>query len=111
MTRTVVSVDPDLPLAEVAKMMLGRGISAVCVVDRGGKLIGMVSEGDLVRRAEIKTEKNRSWWLRVVAGDEELASDYVKCRGRKARDVMSSPPVSITEDLPLADIVSILEKH
>ena len=111
MTRAVVSVDPDLPLADVAKLMLGRGISAVCVVERDGHLIGMVSEGDLVHRTEIKTEKSRSWWLRVVAGDDELAADYVKCRGRKARDVMSRPPVTVTETTPVADIVAILDEH
>jgi len=111
MTRAVISVDPDLPLAEVAKLMLGRGISAVCVVGHNGKLVGMLSEGDLMRRAEIKTEKKRSWWLRLVAGDEELASEYVKCRGRKARDVMSSSPVSVSEETSVADIVAVLEQH
>jgi len=111
MTRAVVSVDPDLPLAEVAKLMLGRGISAVCVVERDGKLVGMLSEGDLLHRTEIKTEKHRSWWLRVVAGDDELASEYVKCRGRKARDVMSAQLVSVAEDTPVADIVATLDRH
>jgi CBS domain-containing protein len=110
MTNTVVSVDPDLPLAEVAKLMLGRGISAVCVVGPGDKLVGMVSEGDLLRRAEIKTEKKRSWWLRLIAEDNALASEYVKCRGRKARDVMSHPPISVSEETPVADIVAVLEQ-
>jgi CBS domain-containing protein len=111
MTHAVVSVDPDLPLAEVSKLMLGRGISAVCVVGREGKLVGIVSEGDLLRRTEIKTEKKRSWWLRLVAGDDELASDYVKCRGRKARDVMSGAPVTVSEEAPVGDIVAVLEQH
>jgi CBS domain-containing protein len=111
MTRTVVSVDPDLPLAEVAKLMLGRGISAVCVVERDGGLIGMLSEGDLLHRAEIKTETSRSWWLRAVAGDDELAADYVKCRGRKARDVMTRTPVSVSESTPISEIVAILDEN
>lgn len=111
MTRAVVSVDPDLPLAEVAKLMLGRSISAVCVVGRDGRLVGMLSEGDLVHRAEIKTEKNRSWWLRVVAGDDELAAEYVKGRGRKARDVMSRPPIAVAEATPIAEIVAVLDMH
>lgn len=111
MTRAVVSVDPDLPLAEVAKLMLGRGISAVCVVERDGRLVGMLSEGDLVHRAEIKTETSRSWWLRVVAGDDELAAAYVKCRGRKARDAMSGAPVAVAESTPVAEIVALLDKH
>jgi CBS domain-containing protein len=111
MTRTVVSVDPDLPLAEVAKLMLGRGISAVCVVERDGRLIGMLSEGDLLHRTELKTETSRSWWLRVVAGDDELAADYVKCRGRKARDVMTRTPVSVSESTPIAEIVAVLDRH
>ncbi|HKU69512.1 MAG TPA: CBS domain-containing protein, partial [Burkholderiales bacterium] len=111
MTHAVVSVDPELPLAEVSKLMLGRGISAVCVVGHEGKLIGIVSEGDLLRRAELKTEKKRSWWLRIVSGDDELASEYVKCRGRKARDVMSPTPVTVSEDTPAVDIVAVLERH
>lgn len=111
MNHAVISVDPDLSLAEVAKLMLGRGISAVCVVGRDRKLIGMVSEGDLMRRVEIKTDRKRSWWLRLVAGDEELASEYVKCRGRKARDVMTRAPVSVSEETPAADIVALLEQH
>jgi CBS domain-containing protein len=111
MTHTVVSVDPDLPLAEVAKLMLGRGISAVCVVGHGDKLVGMLSEGDLLRRAEIKTDKTRSWWLRLIAEDDALASEYVKCRGRKARDVMSREPVSVSEHTPVAEIVAVLERH
>jgi CBS domain-containing protein len=111
MTRAVVSVDPDLPLVEVAKLMLGRGISAVCVVERDGRLVGMVSEGDLLHRAEIKTETRPSWWLRVIAGDDELAADYAKCRGRKARDVMSRSLVTVGEDAPAAAIVALLDKH
>jgi CBS domain-containing protein len=111
MTRAVVSVDPDLPLSEVAKLMLGRGISAVCVVGRDGRLVGMVSEGDLVHRAEISTAPRRSWWLRVIAGDDELAAEYVKCRGRKARDVMSTTLVTVREATPIDEIVALLDRN
>lgn len=111
MTRAVVSVDPDLPLADVAKLMLGRGISAVCVVERDGRLVGMLSEGDLLHRAELRTDTNRSWWLRLIAGDNELAADYAKCRGRKARDAMTRAPITVSESTPVAEIVAILDKH
>jgi CBS domain-containing protein len=111
MTRAAVSVDLDLPLAEVARLMLDRGVSAVCVVGCGGKLIGMVSERDLLRRAQIKTDEKRPWWLRLVAGNNALTSECVKCRGRKVREVMTGRPVSITEDAALDEIISILEVH
>lgn len=111
MTHTVFSVDPDRPVQDVAKLMQSRQISALPVVEPGGRLIGVISEGDLMRRAELDTEAQRSWWLRTLAGDDELAGQYVKCRGRKARDVMTRDPVTVTEGTPIAEIVRLLESH
>lgn len=111
MTRTVQSVAPDLPVEEVAKFMLARRISAVPVLDAGGNLVGIVSEGDLMRRAELGTEKHRSWWLRLFVGDDYQAHEFVKSHGRKARDVMTHPVVTATKDMPVADIVTLLEEH
>jgi CBS domain-containing protein len=111
MTPTVVSADPDLSVVELAKLMLNRGISAIPVVAPDGTLVGIVSEGDLVRRAEMGTERRRSWWLRALTDDVELADEYVKSRGRKARDVMTPSVITVDETTPIADIVDLLEKH
>jgi CBS domain-containing protein len=111
MTRTVVSADPDLPVKEVAELMLARGISAIPVVGLDGKLVGIVSEGDLVRRAEVGTERRRAWWLRALVDDVALADEYVKSRGRKARDVMTPSVVTIEESTPVAEIAGLLETH
>jgi CBS domain-containing protein len=110
MTRTVQSVSPDLPVEEVARFMLARGISAVPVLDGGGNLVGIVSEGDLMRRTELGTEKHRSWWLRLFVGDDYQAHEFVKSHGRRARDVMTRKVVTVSEDTPLAEIVTLMEE-
>jgi CBS domain-containing protein len=111
MTRDVGSVAPDLPVEEVAKFMLARRISAVPVLDGSGHLIGIVSEGDLMRRSELGTEKERSWWLRWFVGSDYEAHEFVKGHGRKARDVMTRKVVAVGEDTPIAEIVTLLEEH
>jgi CBS domain-containing protein len=111
MTDNVVSVDPDLPVEDVAKLMLGQGISAVPVVGAHGQLIGIVSEGDLIRRSELGTQKRRSWWLDILTDKPTLAADYTKARARRTRDVMTHPVVSIAETTPIEEIVELLEKH
>lgn len=111
MTRTVHAVSPDLPVEEVARFMLARQISAVPVVDGGGKLIGIVSEGDLMRRAELDTEKHRSWWLRLFVGTDYQAHEFVKSHGRRARDVMTRKVITVGEDTPVAEIVTLMEEN
>ena len=111
MTDGVVSVDPDLLVEQVAKLMLERGISAVPVIGAHGQLLGIVSEGDLMRRSEIGTQKRRSWWLNLLSDKPTLAADYTKERARKARDVMTHPVVSVEASASLPDIVELLEKH
>jgi CBS domain-containing protein len=87
------------------------GISAVPIVDADDRVVGVVSEGDLMRRSETGTERRRGWWLRAFAEPETLAGEYVKAHGRKAADVMTREVVSVTEDTPVADIVDLLERH
>jgi CBS domain-containing protein len=111
MTRNVASVSPDLPVEEVAKDMLARNISAVPVLDGSGHLVGIVSEGDLMRRTELGTEKQRSWWLRWFVGSDYQAHEFVKSHGHRASDVMTREVVTITEDTPIAEIVTLLEEH
>jgi CBS domain-containing protein len=111
MTPYVVAVGPDNTVGEVADILLTHGISAVPVVD-GGRLVGIVSEGDLIRRAEIGTaERHRSWWLRLFTDDTTLATEYVKSHATRVRDIMTRKVITVTEEAPLADIAAALEKN
>jgi CBS domain-containing protein len=111
MTTPVVTVRPETPVEEVAKLMLERRISAVPVVDRGGRVKGIVSEGDLLRRPEMKTERARSWWLALVASPDEAPAAYAKSHGRTAADVMTTEVVTVSERTPLERIATLLERH
>ena len=107
----VVSVSPDNTVSEVADTLLKHGISAVPVVD-GDKMVGIVSEGDLIRRAEIGTaERHRSWWLRLFTGSATLATEYVKSHARRVRDVMTNDVISVRADTPISDVAAVLEKN
>ena len=110
MTTNICVVAPEAPIQEIAREMLDRRISGMPVVDGDGNVLGIVSEGDLVRRAELGTDR-RSWWLDMVSSDRTLASDYVKTHGRTARDVMSSPAVVVEESTGLAEIAKLLESR
>lgn len=109
MTRDVITVDENAAIPEVANLLATRGISAVPVVDRAQRLVGVVSEGDLLHRVETGTARRRSWWLEMVSATDELARDYVKSHGQRARDVMTRDVVSVVETTPLADIALLLE--
>lgn len=108
MTPNVVTVTADLTVTEVAKLMLDRRISAVPVIDGSEKVVGVISEGDLIRRPELDTDKPRSRWLRFFMSDEDRARDYVKTHGLRARDVMSQPVVSVSPDATLTDVVNLM---
>ena len=108
MTRDVLTVGPDVTVAEIARVLLQRHISGVPVIE-DGKVVGVVSEGDLIHRQEIGTEKRRgSWWLRLCAG-ERSPVDFIKSHGVTARDVMTQPVVTVTEDTPLDEIADLFE--
>jgi CBS domain-containing protein len=111
MTSEVVTVDEDATVQAAARLMADRGISAVPVVDRENRVVGLVSEGDLLHRAETGTERRRAWWLDRLAATDELAGDYVKSHGGKVEDVMTREVVSVTEETPVADIAILLETN
>jgi CBS domain-containing protein len=111
MTSEVITVDEDASVQTVAKLLAERGISAVPVVDRENRVIGMVSEGDLLHRAETGTERRRSWWLDMMASTNQLAGDYVKSHSGKARDVMTRDVICVTGTTPVADIAVLLEAN
>ena len=104
MTAGAITIGPDANVQSAAKTMLEKGVSALPVVDQGGKLIGIISEGDLIRRTESGTEEKPSWWLRLVSGTDTLASSYVKAHGIRVADVMSGAVVTATPDTSLAEI-------
>jgi hypothetical protein len=89
MTSEVITVGEDASVQEAAKLMAEHAISAVPVVDRDKRVVGMVSEGDLLHRAETGTERQRSWWLEMVASTNQLAGEYVKSHSGVVKDVMT----------------------
>ncbi len=109
MISPAISVKPSASVREVAKLFLERRISAVPVIDDQGKLVGIVSEGDLMHRTEAGTERKRSWWLQGLTGDETLAAEYVKSHARKVADVMTRRVITASPDFPLHEIASLLE--
>lgn len=110
MTTRVISVTPETPVAQIAQTLLDNGISAVPVLTASGEVAGIVSEGDLLHRREIDTERRPSWWLRLLGGGES-ARDYTKVHGMTAADVMTRSVVSATEDTNLNEIAHLLEGH
>jgi CBS domain-containing protein len=110
MTREVVSVGPDTPVRAIAELLFTRRISGVPVLE-DGRLIGVVSEGDLIGHAAATGEQRRSWWLSALMNDSASARDYAKTHGRTARDVMTSAVITIGEAATLAEIAKTLERH
>ena len=111
MTTQVITVAPDTDVREIAKRLLESGISAVPVVERDGRIIGIVSEGDLMRRSESDTERRSSWWLSLLLLPEQKAIDYVKTHGHRAADVMTRRVITANDDASLEEVAEILEKH
>src|SRR5215213_8954581 len=108
MTREVVSVGPDTDVADIVSLMLAHRISAVPVV-RDDLVIGIVSEGDLLRREEIGTEPRRSRWIELFASSDTLAADYVRSHARKAAEIMTRDVITVTADTPIAEVANLLE--
>src|SRR5215470_19435590 len=111
MTNAVITVHEDTTVSEVAKLLAINGISAVPVVDNDSRVIGMVSEGDLLHRAETGTERRRPWWLEMVSSTNELAGEYIRSHSGNIKDVMTRDVLSVTEDTPVADIAVLLETN
>ena len=110
MSTTVITVAPDLDVTTIANILVESGISAVPVVTPEGELLGIVSEGDLIRRVESDTERRGSWWLEMFGNQEQRVRDFVKAHGRTAADVMTRDVVTAGPDTSLRDIASLLEK-
>jgi CBS domain-containing protein len=111
MTRNVISVPPTATVAEAVELMLERGISGLFVVDASGTLAGIVTEGDLLRRDELGTERRRSWWLRLIASPGRQAADFTRTHGRRVADVMTHDVISVPAGAALEEIVTLMEEH
>lgn len=111
MVSPVITVKPNSTVKEVAKTLVDRHISAVPVVDDAGKLVGIISEGDLMHRAEIGTERRFRWWPRLVRGDATLPFGYIKAHARRAADVMTQNVFTATPETPLDEIAVLLERN
>ena len=110
MTTDVATVGPDTSIAELVALLVARGISAVPVVS-GGRLVGIVSEGDLLRRAELGTGRKRSRWLEIATPGDRLATEYVHEHGRKVADVMTPEVVTVQHDTPVNEVADLLERR
>jgi CBS domain-containing protein len=112
MTLAVFTVKPTTSVKDVARLFMEQRISAVPVVDDQGKIVGIVSEGDLVHRSEISTERRHPWWLDLMAGDEFLtAEEYIKAHAKRVADIMTRNVITAKPDTPLHEIAETLEKY
>jgi CBS-domain-containing membrane protein len=110
MSRNVVTVPPEMPVADIADLLLSRKIGAAPVVDREGRLMGIVSEADLMHRFEIGTERQHTWWQELFAGREQQAVEFMKIHGVQASHVMTRDVVTAREDTPLAEVVALFDR-
>lgn len=111
MVSPVITVGENETVRDVAKLLIAKRISAVPVVDGAGKIVGIVTEADLLHRAEAGTERPVSWWLSLISGDRALADDYVKSHAVKVKDVMTREVKTADPDTPLVEIADLFEEQ
>jgi len=111
MVSPVITISPDTSIEEAADTLLKNRISGMPVLDGTGALVGIISEGDFLRRVEAGTERHRPRWLELLTRGDTIAAEYVKSHGRKVSDVMTTWPVSVGEDTPLMDIADLMESR
>jgi CBS domain-containing protein len=111
MTTDVIAVSPETTVRDIAVLLHAKRISGVPVADAAGNILGIVTEGDLVRQEAVAGEHRRSWWLALFDDPTNLARDYTKMHGRVARDVMTSSVISVSPAATLPEIASTLERY
>lgn len=111
MTSPVITVTPDTSVRDALRLMLDKRISGLPVVDEAGLLLGVVSEGDFLRRSELGTERRRSSWLDFILGHGRAAEDYAHTHGRAVSEVMTRDVVTISHNAPLEEAVALMEKR
>jgi CBS domain-containing protein len=110
MTRTVITIDEQAPIAEALRLMLGKAISGLPVVDFNKQLVGIITEGDLLRRAELATQRPVARWKNLLVGPWFSAQEYVRTHARTVGSVMTRETLCIAEDTPLSLIVRMMEQ-
>ena len=110
MTPDVICATPDTALSELVRLMLDKGVSALPVVENG-RIVGIISEGDLLRRVEAGTEYRPSRWIELITSTDRLASDYARSHGRKAAEIMTRDVVTIADSTPLDEVARLLESR
>lgn len=111
MTSPAITAGLNATVRDVARILLDKHISAVPVVDDKGKVAGIVTESDLMHRAEAGTERRHSWWLAAFQSESELAADYIKSHAVKVSDIMTRKVVTATPEMPLHEVAALLEQH
>lgn len=111
MTSPVISVAPDSAVLEAVRIMLLRHISGLPVIKKDGSLVGIVTEGDFLRRTETGTQRRRPRWLEYLVGPGRLADEYTRSHGRKVHEIMTAGALTVTEDTPLDEVVRLMEKR
>ncbi len=111
MSRNVITIGAEASVIDAVKTMLSHHISGLPVLDAAGRLVGMLSESDFVRRVELGTEQTQRRWLAMLTNVERAATDFARQRGRKVSQIMSPRPITIGEDTPLEQIVRLMESH
>jgi len=111
MTRDVVTVGLGTSVTDIASLLVRRRIGAVPVVTAENYVVGIVSESDLFRRAELRTEPRRSWLLELFADRDALAHEFTRVHGQAASDVMTRPVIAVKEDAEIAEVARLLDAH
>lgn len=111
MTKDVVTATPETSIEEAVRLMLQHGVSGLPVVDDAGAVVGIVTEGDLLRRAETGTEREHSRWLQFLIAPGRLAEEYAHSHARKVGEVMTGAVVSVALETPLAEVVALVESR
>jgi len=111
MTRNVIAIGADEPVVKAARLMLQNRISGLPVVDKDGELVGIVTEGDFLRRGELGTERRRPKWLEFIVGPGKLAQEYVHTAGRKVEEIMTPDPETAAETDSLERVVEVMERR
>jgi CBS domain-containing protein len=111
MTHCLVSIAPGAPILDAIARMISHQVSGMPVIDAKGKLVGMVTEGDFLRRAEIRTEAPRRRWLELLLGPGSPADEYARSHGHTVRDVMSREVITVGKETPLSEVVRLMEEH
>jgi CBS domain-containing protein len=109
MTQSVVSIRPEASVLDAARLMLEHKVSGLPVVDAGGALLGVITEGDFLRRAEIDAGYRRSRWIEFFTAPGQLAEEYIQSSGRRVQDIMSPQVCVATEGASLREMAQLME--